>query len=850
MFFYAKRTPLADDSRRVIVGVGRVKGVGELIEYRYAKNRPPGAISGFLWERPIHHSIRPDGKDGFLLPYQQLLALSDEDPGLDLTPFVAFAPDEAFGQFSFGSELLTQDNAIASLLSVERALRVIREKIEGPWDEHRAWVDRELNRLWKLRGAFPGFGAALSAFGIQNGNLLAWHIAGALDEAKGHDHWREFELALADPAQLPRHLRDSVGPTVHKKWVGLPKERKALLKLLSRFELSNDQAAFWWLDTPTRRKIGLEVADADVLGNPYLIFERGGPVPVGFSTIDRGLFVSPHLREKAPIPEPSRVTEVIDPRRVRALMVEQLETAAGEGHTLLPEGWLIERVRGLAISPPCPLDADAMPIFDGALRPEVELIVGKDKSRNYQLARYVDTRRCIADIVRKRRQAAPHPGEHKWAALVDAAIGDKTPKKDWDESEPLARAEKTAALKMIYQSRISVLLGAAGTGKSTLIKALCAIPGIVEGGVLLLAPTGKARVRLEHASGMKGHGQTIAQFLFRYERYDGETGSYFMNPLAARSAGSKTVVIDECSMLTEDQLAATLDALQGVERFVLVGDPKQLPPIGAGRPFVDIVKALRPVDAERKLPCVAQGYAELQITRRQKASEERIDLEFANMFGGGPLQPGLDEVWSKVRGNRSKHIEVIRWTSPNDLEQQLVKCVARTLKLESDSDELGFELSYGGTEYGGRAYFWPGKNGEPGAANKAEAWQLLSPLRGSQVGTDALNRLLQGRFRASALKWSAEGGFARRIPRPMGPHRLLWGDKVINVQNSGRRKTWPELDKTYSPTAISASLRGSTRPKEESPCSSSLKSRWHRSPVSSSSTSRGSSKRTRHLPSS
>ena len=47
-------------------------------------------------------------------------------------------------------------------------------------------------------------------------------------------------------------------------------------------------------------------------------------------------------------------------------------------------------------------------------------------------------------------------------------------------------------------------------------------------------------------------------------------------------------------MLTEDQLAALLDAIEGVERLVLVGDPRQLPPIGAGRPFVDICRKLAP----------------------------------------------------------------------------------------------------------------------------------------------------------------------------------------------------------------------------------------------------------------
>src|SRR5207248_2432011 len=56
----------------------------------------------------------------------------------------------------------------------------------------------------------------------------------------------------------------------------------------------------------------------------------------------------------------------------------------------------------------------------------------------------------------------------------------------------------------------------------------------------------------------------------------------------------KTVVIDECSMLTMDDLYAVLQALDlgHVERLILVGDPNQLPPIGVGRPFADLVGVL------------------------------------------------------------------------------------------------------------------------------------------------------------------------------------------------------------------------------------------------------------------
>lgn len=796
VFFYAKRTPLSDQPGRVIVGVGRVKQVGPHTEYRYAKDAPGDAMPGYLWERNVHHSIRTAGKDGFLLPYHQLLELAEQDDSVDLKSCVAYAPAEAFEQYSYGSELLTQDNAIASLLACAKALKAIRGLIEGPWDSYLAWIDSELNRLWQIRGAYPGFGAALTAFGISHGNLLAWHLAETSSKEEIVDPWPRFQAALENPSNLPSYLQDSVGPTLAKKWQQLPAERRALLQLLSRFVMSDDQATRWY-QKEQREKAGITIADSGILANPYVIFEtdRTQEQPIAFTVIDRGMFPPLPIREAAPLPVPSRVVENIDPRRVRAAMISVLEVAAVEGHTFLPASWMVQCVRALALQPTCPLDGDVLPIFDDQLAPRVALLIDEGVERGYQLDRYAQSRERIANLVLKRLNGQL-PGSHDWSALVDAAIEDAPAKDQWDELEQGAREEKAVALEMMFHSRVSALMGAAGTGKSTLIKALCRAPGVHEGGVLLLAPTGKARVRLEQASGMRGKGRTIAQFLHGLKRYDGSTGRYFVNSEGPRSTGHKTVVIDECSMLTEDQLVALVDGLDGVERLIFVGDPKQLPPIGAGRPFVDIVNKLRPENAERLVPRVAPGYAELLITRRQQGP--RLDLQLANYFSGTESDPAQDDIWAQLRVDNSKHIRLVPWSTPEQLLPKLLAVVKEELKLGDKSEQVDFSCSLGGSLYNDYAYFWPRKGDSPGAASKAEAWQILSPLRLSQAGSDAINRSVQARFRAGALEMATEAkGWSRKINRPMGNQSVIWGDKVINVVNNGRRKTWPELESAY-----------------------------------------------------
>src|SRR5262249_1819550 len=144
-------------------------------------------------------------------------------------------------------------------------------------------------------------------------------------------------------------------------------------------------------------------------------------------------------------------------------------------------------------------------------------------------------------------------------------------------------------LQMLARSRISVLVGPAGTGKTTMLKALCANRELA-GNVLLLAPTGKARVQLGDKTGTKA--RTLAQFLRTAERWEWERG-YYLNPAGMQSGGFQTVIVDEASMLTEEMLAALIESLIDPARIVLCGDHRQLPPIGAGRPFADLVTYLR-----------------------------------------------------------------------------------------------------------------------------------------------------------------------------------------------------------------------------------------------------------------
>jgi ATP-dependent exoDNAse (exonuclease V) alpha subunit len=617
-----------------------------------------------------------------------------------------------------------------------------------------------------------------------------------MDLAQRHavdGHWKEdpwvlVSRAFENPSDvLSPGVASQVQPFDGKRLAALPPERLALLKLLSRFSLTIEQAARFF-DAKSRARL----ADTDILRNPYRLFEvdrhRFDAVSVG--TVDRGMFPDESVRISFPLPEISRLEGDQDPRRVRALAVHILSDAEVSGHTLLPVEQVLDGVRELALDPPCRPSMDLLPLLDPVMAPEIVDASLANDTRAWQFGE----RRAIDDLLRdqigRRRRGRRHPTTYDWRALVDQWLGDIPANVDEALLEERARIEKAAAIEELFAARFSLLLGPAGTGKTRLLQMLCNLPEIRGDGVLLLAPTGKARVQMQrNIEGLKA--LTIAQFLLP-DRFDPETQRYHLSQsLKVEAAG--TVIIDEASMVTEDMLAAVIDALKALKRIILVGDHRQLPPIGAGRPLVDLTREFRPWDGEKEppFPRVGAGYAELTVHRRQtsKGSASRDDLLLASWFGDEAPDPGADEIWTRMtRGKTDDHVHVRTWQTDDELKNVLLETLVHYVpEIENDRDERGFGVSLGGVAASNGVFFnatWLEKK-RPGSAERCESWQVLTPVRGRGHGVEELNRFLHKRFRAQALQFAE--GRRPRTPRPNGAERIIYGDKVMSLVNSVRK---------------------------------------------------------------
>ncbi len=808
VFFYAKQVPFVEESGRVLAGVGKINKIIPSEAYEGSNNR----FGAAYWEHMVLHSIRKDGKNGFLLPYHAAIEYQAEDPTFDVAELAVVVPNDKRFEFSYGTEHVSNDSAIRVLLDCIKSL----EKAEalGIGENHQAsiqWIHNEIAQLEKLRGAYPGMGAALCAFGIEKGHFVAAEIINQLKNDKDNP-WLLFEKALDNPKGILSDAVAGLMPFNSKKLYQRLKEKATptrikFLHLLSRFDLSIEQARFLFVEEK-REALGIIRKDEDYPSNPYLIYEdlRFTLTPVALSTIDLGLYL------KNPpdniLPDQLVYDDPFEIHRIRAITIQQLEFAALQGHTLLPRKEIIKKIRDLSLSPACAINSDYYELAEECFSGSIVLEEMKDGERAYQLQRFAETRKIISQKISDRVNGKRLPLTANWPQLLDEALNPFT-KGEPDKQELNARKEKAAALKEIAEARFSVLIGPAGTGKTTLLTILAGQKEVENNGVLLLAPTGKARVRMEEvAKNLNVTAKTLAQFLSGYDRYNGEIQQYVFSERYCEGQ-YETVILDEASMLTEEMLATTMDCLKGVKRFILVDDHRQLPPIGAGRPFVDIIHHLKPEGIETAFPRVGKGYAELTIKRRQGGSK-REDLQLAEWFSGESLEPGADSIINQILTTpNSQYLRMKGWENEAEFDKVFEKVLVEELGLSGIDDVQTFNKTLGSND--GR-YFNSSNDAnyfgiEP-SVNKVESWQILSPVKEKPFGVKAINRKIHKLFRADKVEYSITGtkkSFTnkqgvlveyteKKLPKPMGIEQIVYGDKVINLGNHKRNSVYPNQD--------------------------------------------------------
>lgn len=154
------------------------------------------------------------------------------------------------------------------------------------------------------------------------------------------------------------------------------------------------------------------------------------------------------------------------------------------------------------------------------------------------------------------------------------------------ENNSLLTDEQKEAVLSVPNNRITVITGSAGTGKTATIKLIKGILADAGYQPVVLAPTGIASQRIA-----PGEGSTIHRYAHIFDDrdivFDNVNG---LDEDKKEDKSREVIIVDEMSMITVPVFAKLLSATEGAAAYVFVGDPNQLPPIGAGGVFQTLIE--------------------------------------------------------------------------------------------------------------------------------------------------------------------------------------------------------------------------------------------------------------------
>jgi len=305
----------------------------------------------------------------------------------------------------------------------------------------------------------------------------------------------------------------------------------------------------------TIRRIWRRYGDASVEvvdSNPYILAEEVWGI--GFATADK-------LAQSMGI-------EQNDPRRIAAGILYTLQRAADDGHCYLPRENLVESAKSI-------LKADNAIVSDVLEQSILVEKVTADDDRIY-LPYFHKGEKDVAKLVANLLVTEPKKRIHHSMAESHFNLARR-------ELDVGYTDEQKKAIIGALSSKIFVITGGPGTGKTTIVKAILFGAKEMKWKVRLAAPTGRAAKRLAETTSHR------ATTIHRLLKFNPGLGRFEMG--TANKLKTDMLILDEVSMVDLELFWRTLLALPPETRLLLVGDADQLPSVGPGAVLRDIINS-------------------------------------------------------------------------------------------------------------------------------------------------------------------------------------------------------------------------------------------------------------------
>lgn len=390
------------------------------------------------------------------------------------------------------------------------------------------------------------------------------------------------------------------------------------------------------------------------------------------------------------------------PERLESALLFALRDSLGRGHSFLPREQLLIIAAEL-------LDCKAAALVGSLARLEdkgnlfIEEVEGKE-------AFY------LPSLLEAETTVALRLSEMSRAELLPPKKMDAILEKIQEAQQITYSPEQCGAVKMAAKHQIMLLTGGPGTGKTTSLKGVVALFQELNLEIALAAPTGRAAQRLGELCG--DDASTIHRLL--EAGFDSQTGTLVFQRDSDEPIKADAVIVDETSMVDVILMSHLLEALPNHCRLILVGDPDQLPSVGAGNVFGDLISS-------GVIPMV-------RLTQIFRQAQESNIISNAHMVNKGIIPDILQ--------NKGDFFFLARDNPQSTLETIVDLCRRRL----------------------------PEKMKIP-----VEQIQVLSPTRRHGTGTASLNKALQ-----DAL--NPEHG--KKNQRMYGNWLFREGDRVMQVKNN------------------------------------------------------------------
>jgi exodeoxyribonuclease V alpha subunit len=388
--------------------------------------------------------------------------------------------------------------------------------------------------------------------------------------------------------------------------------------------------------------------------DPYRLTSVFG---VGFAIADR------IARASGSPPDPAK--------RERAGLMHVLAEAERGGSTCLPAPALLAEAAELLGAPVAEARIDALVTDGHAVREEQWVYRRATAELEAELAARVD---ALLRGAPNQRLGPDRPRPGRRVGGDGDAIA---------EVPSELTGEQQAALEAAFAHRLSVITGGPGTGKTASIKTIAATATMRGARVMLVAPTGRAAVRMTEASGLRA--RTVHSAL-GWIPGEGPTHDE-QDPLSC-----DLLIVDETSMANLELLVTLLRAVGDGTHVVLVGDADQLAPVGAGKPFAELV--------------AADGVPVARLTHIFRQAADSMIVQGAHAIRGG--HPPSFAVGEGMR----RDLFLIERASPQAALEEIVSLVAERLPVHYEIDPV-------------------------------RDIQVFAPVYRGDLGIDALNRALR-----------------------------------------------------------------------------------------------------------